>query len=273
MTVAVAVLCHRSTGGGFMAADRRLSMPNGGIVTVNKICAIGPSTLVAFAGHHDQTTVILQNVKARPGISAASASQIAIWISEERKKLANDLSEKRRVAIQHRLPPRLTSNPEFGTDDLPESTQLLAQISLELSELSLRADFLIMGNDNGHTMIATVEGFAGLPKPEIQMGAIGDGADYAWMCLERWSLCSIRGVQEAAYLAFEAKTMAERKISVGQETDMFGIRKTGEIVPVESQILRSFQAIYSERHSAERPLDEGEIRSIGDPFKPSATQG
>src|SRR6266545_2014242 len=78
MTVAVAVLCHRSTGGGFMAADRQLSMSNGMRRLECKIRCIGRNTLVASAGSHDQTSTVLQNVESRPGVSTAPVIQMGV---------------------------------------------------------------------------------------------------------------------------------------------------------------------------------------------------
>jgi hypothetical protein len=277
MTVAVAALCEGCKEGA-LATDRMITFAGGVHTQTCKISMFCDGrVLVARAGNWDQASFVLERLRSREATLANSTvGEFVAVIAAARQELALKLAERRREELDSALP-LLGSSPALRASATPEVTALLERIATAIVELSLTADFLIMGRDlNGLVQVYTVEGHAGLGVPALPHDptTIGAGAAHARSSLGRWAVS--KDLAETVYKVYEARKYAESVIGVGGEVDLAVFRDGQKAAFLPPEAVKGLEKIYWKTVSTARTLPEEDrvvvtkaIATLGEDGPPS----
>jgi len=249
MTVCIAAFCDKGQT-LILATDKELGLDfTSAEFAVGKTARIHPHWFGLYAGNVDPVPEILEPVRlAFIGQEKTTTTQMvdAVTASFRTVRLAK--------AEAIHLSSRGWTIEEFkerGRESFPEF--LFREIDSEIAGHYLGMQILLAGFGEDGGILATVRD-PGISNQKDLTGfhAIGSGDNAAMSSLFDRAPHINMALEEVLYYVYEAKVAAERAVGVGFETDLFVMRKGGELVTISEA---SIKALESQRlHLSRRDL-------------------
>jgi hypothetical protein len=214
MTVGIAAICRHASNAAIVACtDWKVSNSLGSSETRYKLLDIGSWHLLS-AGADDEIARLrlhLDNVFASNAVDETTIIPLCNEAVRRRKHEKADgyISAKFGITYDHFL--------EKGKLLFP--SEVFHAIMLDISSLSLRAEMLIFGLENGLPYICEIASDSSVHIRE-DFAAIGEGRSLAVASLMRRDQSDYTSLHRTIYNVYEAKKYAEKVPSVGELTNI-----------------------------------------------------